>query len=167
MVPYPLLSICFPIADTGPVLLVLLEMCVCSSLSRSPHHGTETPQPTPRNQCEGGDGRELSDRDLRAGTVAGWVPRNLREPPGISGLDVGGGQGQQVGHQALGSLAAPWGPLPPSLFLVGGEFEKRNVHFPSTGSSFSFACSVGPPLPYPRVHPPHPPPPPVPTGSLA
>ena len=94
------------------------------------------------------DWTELGDRDLWAGTVADWVPRNLREPPGISGLDVGEGQGHQVGCHALGSLAALWGPLPPSLSLVGGEFEKINVHFTPIGSS-SFACSVGahPPCP--------------------
>ena len=55
---------------------------------------------------------ELGDRDLWAGTVAGWIPRNLREPPGISGLDVGGGQGQQVrtpGSRIPGSSVGPPG----------------------------------------------------------
>ena len=38
------------------------------------------------------DWTELGDRDLWAGTVADWVPRNLRKPAGISGLDVGEGR---------------------------------------------------------------------------
>ena len=37
---------------------------------------------------------ELGDRDLSQGLWLVWVPRNLREPPGISGLDVWGEQGQ-------------------------------------------------------------------------
>lgn len=40
--------------------------------------------------------------------MAGWVPRNLREPPGISGLDVGR-QGQQIEHQAPGSPGSSMG----------------------------------------------------------
>ena len=61
MVPGPQLSTCFLTADLGQVLLGLLEMCVCSSLSSSPQHcGAETPQPTPRNQWEGGDGSTSS-----------------------------------------------------------------------------------------------------------
>ena len=38
-----------PSVDSDQVLLGLLEMCMCSSLSSSPHRGAETPQPTPRN----------------------------------------------------------------------------------------------------------------------
>ena len=48
----PQLSVCFPIVDSGQVLLGLLEMCMCSSLSSSPHRGAETPQPTPRSRWE-------------------------------------------------------------------------------------------------------------------
>ena len=84
MVPYPLLSICFPIADTGPVLLVLLEMCVCSSLSSSPHHGTETPQPTPRNRWELGHRQALGQRppwDLRKEDLHQGFPAGLWEAP--------------------------------------------------------------------------------------
>ena len=57
--PGPQLSMCLPIVDSGQVLLGLLEMSMCSSLSSSPHHGAETPQPTPRSRWEGGDGRGL------------------------------------------------------------------------------------------------------------
>ena len=43
VVPSPQLSVCFPSAYSGPVLLALLEMCVCSSPSSSPNCGAETP----------------------------------------------------------------------------------------------------------------------------
>lgn len=67
-----------------------------------------------------------------------------------------GSAGRTQGSRIPGSSV---GVTPPSLSLVGGEFEKRNVHFPHTGSPFSFACSGGPPIPYSRAHPPpHPPP---------
>ena len=53
--------------------------------------------------------------------MAGWVPRNLGEPPGITGLDVGGGQGQQVGHKALGSIPGNSLGATPSQSFPGWE----------------------------------------------
>ena len=72
------------------------------------------------NRVRGGlcgllDWTELGDRDLWAGTVADWVPRNLWEPPGISRLDVGGGQFKfnSLKHTELGCFQArsPTTPL--------------------------------------------------------